>query len=251
MWMSSIVFAAAGSNSAVPDSLKSDEAGFLKFHVEKNRYSIIIDSNQVFNSSIDSLSLSVGSHRVVIEEGTKWNAVVLDTIIDVKKGAVCALTIPALFQYTILSVPSHALIEAGDSVIGTTPSTISTVTPVETPLRLELQGYSQVEIQPPFTSLTIINLHPLEFEKGIEGSAENGNFKKESRLIYGSLATSILAGGVSAWAKNKANAFDDAYQIGQNPADRSSRNTYDILAGASLVVSELGFATLTYLLLEQ
>ena len=100
-----------------------------------------------------------------------------------------------------------------------------------------------VELQPklPRSSLTTPDVLPSDYENGAS----------KHWLTYTSASTMIASGVLSAYLKDRANGDFDQYLRTNDPALLSSTRRLDRQAAISLVVTQLSFALLTYLLLSE
>jgi hypothetical protein len=68
---------------------------------------------------------------------------------------------------------------------------------------------------------------------------------------YVSGLTMIVSGVTSAYLKDQANKEFDRYLVSKNPASLSTTNRLDRGAAISLVISQISFVVLSYLLLSE
>jgi hypothetical protein len=225
--------------------------GFLSIQTTANNSIALVDAKTVLALPVDSARLTPGSHRVRVENVTQWDAQVMDTSIVVAADAVCVITIPEKHTYTFLSEPSGALVSVQDKALGVTPLRVTTDRVLSLPLALSLSHFEKITLEPPLAPVSRVRFYPdgaSQTDRMFESSRSIRNY---SEWIYGSIATGILSATVSALAKNKADNYDNRFRATGNPSLHDKSNTFDLIAGSALLITEISFGALSYLLVTQ
>jgi len=231
--------------------LHAQAAGYLSVRTVEKDLLALVDSNIVLVLPIDSTRLAIGIHSVRIQNGAQWNAVVLDTTVVIAANTVLVLTIPERYTYAILSEPSGANVTVHDKTLGVTPLSVTTDHPLSLPLALSLAHYQTLMIDSPVQPVTRARLFP-------DGTSEPSrifdrphSLRNYSGWIYGSITTGILSGTISVFAKTRADKYNDNFLSTGNLSQRDKSKTLDIVAASTLLITEISFGVLSYLLLTQ
>ena len=238
-------------NLCLPLGLIAQTSGFLSVRTTEGNLVALVDSKSLLVLPVDSARLSNGYHRVKIQNAGQWNASVLDTTILIATDNLSLLTVPEKHTYTILSEPSGASITLHDKALGVTPMSLTTDHPLSLPLALSLSHFETRTIDPPFQSVTRAMLFPdgtAESNRVFDGSHSIRNY---SGWIYGTITTGILSGTISVLAKTRADKYNDNYLSTGNLMQRDNSKTLDFVAASSLLITEVSFGVLSYLLLTQ
>ncbi len=231
--------------------LRAQAAGYLSIRAAEGNLVALVDSKSVLVLPVDSIRLTAGNHTVKIQNAAQWNAFVLDTTVVIAAGNVSLLTIPERHTYTILSEPSGASVTVHDKTLGVTPLSVTTDRPMPLPLALSLSHFETLMIDPPLQPLTRARLFPdgtSESNRVFDGSHSIRNY---SGWIYGSITTGILSGTISVMAKTRADKYNDNYLSTGNLSQRDKSKTLDLVAASTLLITEVSFGVLSYLLLTQ
>ncbi len=235
----------------LPQELRAQAVGYLSIRAAEENIVALVDSKTVFVLPVDSMRLTVGSHTVKIQNVAQWNALVLDTTIVIAADNVSLLTIPERFMYTIFSEPSGADVTVHDTMLGVTPLSVTTDRPMSLPLALSLSHFETLMIDPPLQPVTRAKLFPdgtSESNRVLVGSHSIRNY---SGWIYGSITAGIFSGTISVLAKTRADNYNDNYLSTGNLSQRDKSKTFDLVAASTLLITEVSFGVLSYLLLTQ
>jgi len=228
-----------------------DSFGFLSIQSEESDLIAVVDAKVLLALPADSARLRAGYHHVRVQHGIRWNAQVMDTTIAIAPDAWSVITIPKRYSYAILSEPSGALVSVKDKTLGVTPLNITSDRPLSLPLALSLSHFEEMTLEPPFPPVSRARL----FADGAPNSDRmfeaSHSIRNHSAWIYGSIASGILCGTLSALAKNQADSYNNRYLATANSSHRNKSKTYDMLAASTLLITELSFGVLSYLLLAQ
>lgn len=234
-----------------PIELHAQAAGYLSIRTTEKDLLALIDSNIVLVLPVDSTRLTVGSHTVKIQNAAQWNALVLDTTVVIATDNVFLLTVPERHTYTILSEPSGASVTVHDNTLGVTPLSVTTDRPLSLPLALSLSHFETLMIGPPLQPVTRARLFPDGTSESNRVFDRSHSIRNYSGWIYGSITAGILSGTISILAKTRADKYNDNYLSTGNPSQRDKSKTLDLVAASALLITEVSFGVLSYLLLTQ
>ncbi len=229
----------------------SSAYGFLSIRTTSNNSIALVDGKTVLALPVDSAKLTAGNHSVRVENGSQWNAQAMDTSILLAADAVCVITIPEKHTYTFLSEPSGALVSVQDKALGVTPLRVTIDRVLSLPLALSLSHFEKITLEPPLAPVSRVRFYPdgtSQTDRMFESPASIRNY---GNWIYGSIAAGILSATVSALAKSKADSYDDRYRATGNPSLQDRSHTFDLIAGSALLITEISFGALSYLLVTQ
>ncbi len=231
--------------------LHAQAVGHLSIRTAEDNLVALVDSSTVLVLPADSVRLTAGSHSVRIQTGAQWNAQTMDTIVAIPADSIFVLAIPERHTYTILSEPSEASVTVHDKMLGVTPLSVTTNRPMSLPIALSLSHFETLIIDPPLQPVTRARLLPdgtSESNRVLDGSHSIRNY---SGWIYGSITTGVLSGTISVLAKTRADKYNDNYLSTGNLSQRNKSKTLDLLAASTLLITEVSFGVLSYLLLTQ
>lgn len=231
--------------------LHAQAAGYLSIRAGEENLVAQVDSKTVLVLPVDSTRLTVGRHAVRIQNAAQWNALVLDTTVMIAADNASLLTIPERHTYTILSEPSGASITVHDKTLGVTPLSVTTDRPMSLPVALSLSHFETLMIDPPLQPVTRARLFPDGTSEPYRVFDRSHSIRNYGGWIYGSITAGILSGTISALAKTRADNYNDRYLSTGNLSQRDKSKTFDIVAGSTLLITEVSFGVLSYLLLTQ
>ena len=231
--------------------LHAQTTGYLSIRTPGENLAALIDSTAILALPVDSSRLNVGSHAVRIQYGAQWNSFVLDTTVVIAANIVTLLTVPERHSYTILSEPSGASVTVHDKTLGVTPLSVTTDRPMSLPIALSLSHFETLMIDPPLQPVTRARLFPDGISESNRVFDASHSIRNYSEWIYGSITTGILAGTISVLAKTRADTYNDKYLSTGNLSQRDKSKTLDVVAASTLLITEVSFGVLSYLLLTQ
>ena len=251
--------AALAQTSPVADSpqpMQIDSAGVLSVTSEHPGTNIDVFDGTRFLGTTPLSNVRVGSGLHVLryspQNAGTWHAAVrVDTVI-VRSGDSVAkvISVPAL--RTITSEPYDALIYAGDSLLGRTPSMLY-LDPSVHVLRFEKAGYADrnVPITADSQSIHVI-LAPGADQPGTVGNEALEISRHRTDLpLYVSTGVAVSAGVVAAYCKIKADNYYSDYRNTGDDLHLADVHRLDNISGISLVISEISMGVLSYLLLTR
>ena len=235
----------------LPIELRAQATGYLSIRTTEKDLLALVDSNIVLVLPVDSTRLTVGSHAVRIQNAAQWNALLLDTTVVIAADNVTLLTVPERHTYTILSEPSGASVTVHDKTLGVTPLSVTTDRPLSLPLALSLSHFETLMIGLPLQPVTRAKLFPDGTSESNRVFDRSHSIRNYSGWIYGSITTGILSGTISVLAKTRADKYSDNYLSTGTLSQRDKSKTLDLVAASALLITEVSFGVLSYLLLTQ
>ncbi|MCB2203786.1 hypothetical protein KQI65_03490 [bacterium] len=191
------------------------------------------------------------SVRVYFPSRSAWNAQVQrlpNAPLHAGEGVVL-LRFKNTFQ--LRSLPHGAAVYRGDSLLGRTPLDVDRQAGT---LRLEAVGYLGVDFDPRSTTRAsaLVMLQPLQ-EKAMHGEVQrNGSgFHLPAADILVPAGVGLLAGVAAVMLKQEADAKYDSYLSTGDEELLSQTKKYDIYAGISLALLQLGLGYFIYRLFDE
>jgi hypothetical protein len=184
-----------------------------------------------------------------------WNAVVTQESLSVVNGGIAEKRMNVGEVVRVQSDPSDGIVRHEGRTLGSTPLYARLPSPLAGDLMIERDGFDSLRVPLAEIKNGLIRVR-LRSRSGVEGSVPgdglvmNENLATDHWLTYASGTTMIFSGVVSAYLKDRANRHFDAYSLTNNPADLSRTRTLDRQAATALIISEISFAVLAYLLLS-
>lgn len=244
------------STQAVPQDLHQTD-GWLKLLSVPSGAEVFLDSAFIGRTPIDRQVIPHGRHRVkvIYPSASAWNAVAREETLEVSPGA----QVEKVFELgTVLSlntVPAGARVTHQGVELGTTPMFYRSLSPLTGELKLAKPGYVPYTVSSQKDSIgsTPIRLRPIhqsEASDYAEVFASNSTFGRQDIWPTVAAGSALLVSGVlAAYLKDQANSRFDEYVRTKDGGLLNSTNRLDRQSAAALIVSELSFAVLTYLLL--
>jgi hypothetical protein len=235
----------------------ADSAGWVTIITEPAGADLYVDSLYVGKAPIKQARMAVGSHtvRAFYPSVFAWNAVVTQESLLVVSSVNAEKRMNVGEVVRIQSDPPYGIVRVEGRTLGTTPLYIRLSAPLAGDLIIEREGFDSLRV--PITEIKngMIRVK-LRSRNGMEGSAPGDGLAMneitatDRWLTYASGATMIVSGVASAYLKDRANRHFDAYSLTNNAADLLRTRTLDRQAAATLIISEISFAVLAYLLLS-
>lgn len=236
-----------------------DSLATVSIVTEPSGADVYIDSTFVGKSPLESIPVSSGSHSIkaFYPSVLAWNAVVRRDSLEVLGGEKLQKKLTMGNVLTVQSDPSGGIVTYRRSVLGSTPLYLHFSSPAAGSLLIRKPGFDSLRVPLGEVNGGLIRVQ-LQAMSGSNGGIHAGDvFQGDGRLAsdhllaYVSGATMLVSGITSAYLKDRANHKFDLYQQTYNPADLSSTRRFDHGAAATLIVSEISFAILAYLLLSE
>jgi hypothetical protein len=216
---------------------------------------LYIDSVYVGKAPTKEIRIAAGSHnvRAFYPSVFAWNAVVTQEPLALAKGEHTEKRMNVGEVVTVQSEPPDGLVRYEGRTLGSTPLYARLSPPLAGELMIEREGFDSLRV--PLAGirngLIRVRLHSRNGVEAGDGLVVNENLATDQWLTYASGTTMIVSGVASAYLKDRANRHFDAYSLTNSPADLSRTHTLDRQAAATLIISEISFAVLTYLLLAE
>ncbi|MDP2886498.1 MAG: PEGA domain-containing protein [Ignavibacteria bacterium] len=237
----------------------ADSVGTVRIITEPSGADLYIDSLFVGKSPLQSVALAPGSHtiRAFYPSVFAWNAIVTREPFDIFGGDHLEKRLSVGQVMRIQSDPPGGIVHSDGSVIGTTPLYARSHRSSPADLMIRKEGFDSLRI--PLSEIKAgfvrVQLSP---KSGLGRAVRpadilvgNGAAATDHWLTYASGAASIVSGVASAYLKDRANRNFDSYLRTNNPADLSSTRRLDREAAAALIISQISFALLAYVLLSE
>lgn len=234
----------------------ADSAGTVTIVTEPPGADLYIDSAYVGKAPTKGIRIAVGLHtvRAFYPSVFAWNAVIRQETLSVVNGGNAEKRMNVGEVVRIQTDPSDGIVRYEGRTLGSTPLYAQLSSPLASDLMIEREGFDSLRV--PITDIKngLIRVK-LRSRTGVEGSAPGDglmtyeDLPTDHWLTYASGTTMIVSGILSAYLKDRANRHFDAYSLTSNPADLSRTRTLDRQAATTLIISEISFAILTYLLL--
>lgn len=250
----SAVITVCGMLHASP-ACASDGSGTGRLSVTGSggEFIVRVDSVTIGQTPIRDAIIDTGRHLLTcIPTTRRWTdlAIVETLFVVADTGIERNVYLRRMMQ--ISSEPAGADIVAGDSLIGVTPLFIEHV-PGGATLRLSKEGYTAATIVPGMVS---DQFHVVLIPDGTDpGSAMTAPAlaagESSMSSIYITTAATVVAGVSAAYFKIKADGYYSDYLRSGDQSAVDNVRRYDVAAGISLAVSQIGMGVLTYLLLSR
>lgn len=199
-------------------------------------------------------SLQPGIHVLHFKptEYSKWTIPAKPESLNVLPGDSLFRSIETPVLYSITSEPYGAIVSDGDSVLGSTPTSLWLPAELKS-VRLSKTGYEESEV---LLVRKSADIHEILKSKGdldpMNQSAAHIESRDRNNLpVYSVAAVAVVSGVISAFFKIRADGFYDDYRRTGNSEHLSQIHSYDRISGISLAVEEVSLATLAYLLLTR
>jgi hypothetical protein len=186
-----------------------------------------------------------------------WNAIVREDTVVVTPQSEAEKVVELGDVATIQSVPSGGKVIYQGRELGETPMYLRSLARLSGELLVEKEGFEpqRVLLNKTEEQGIVARLLP---KRSVGGTGPLDSLPADQKAIssqnwplYASGSTMLVSGVLSAYLKDQANREFDRYLQSRNPALLSSTRRLDRAAVIALVVSQLSFAVLSYLLLSE
>lgn len=214
---------------------------------------VYLDGRLAGTTPLEDAQTAEGVHvlTVAYPSLTAWNAHVKTDSVQARAGEGMALSFEFGSVFSVHSAPPGALVTIGGRVLGSTPLYYRGAETLRGAMRLSREGYEDLVVNPASLSGMLHlnpNREPAEAELTVESSADRAGLRMATYL---SAAGLVVSGVTAAFFKNKADGRFAQYASTGNPRDLSATKRYDSYSGIALVLTEVSFGLLTYLLLSE
>lgn len=233
-------------------------AGSISVTTDPAGADLFIDSLYAGKTPLAHLMLPAGRHavRVVYPSAFSWNALAKVETVIVASGMHLDTMIELGTHVVLTSDPEGGRVLYQGTEMGKTPLVFRSPSRVTGEVSVEKEGYLPYRVTlssvRPGTSFrlqalpeTLAHASPeiLPSDYDISGT--------DNWLTYASASTMIVSGVLSAHFKHQANKDFDAYLLTKDQALLNSTRRLDALAAVTLVLTQVSFAVLTYILLAE
>lgn len=218
---------------------------------------VFIDSVFVGRTPLKRHAIFRGQHRLrlIYPWTTAWNAVERVETVEISSDAHLEKAFELGTVLSFNTLPSGVQVTHQGSILGTTPMYYHTQSLLKGELKLSKPGFHPITV--PLASdsiaLTPIRLRPIQnldvpdLPEVLASSSMSG---RENNWVATAAGSAMLVSGVlAAYLKDQANGNFDSYVRTKDPGLLARTNRLDRQSAAALIVSEVSFAILTYLLL--
>ncbi|MBM4159871.1 MAG: PEGA domain-containing protein [Ignavibacteria bacterium] len=237
--------------SDLPDSL-----GTLTLLSEPTGADVYVDTLYIGKTPLVALALREGSHRIKLFYPSvfAWNSVTREDTVRIDAQGQTEKIIELGSVLAIRSVPSGGTVTLQGTELGTTPLFFRSPTRLSGELLIQKEGFEPHRLQlgrqeDQLLAVTLVQkagVTPLNDFSITDQKA----ISARTWPLYASGSAMIVSGVLSAYLKDQANREFDRYLQSRDPASLSTTRRLDRAAAISLVVSQVSFAVLSYLLLS-
>ena len=237
----------------------ADSLGILRIISEPSGADVYVDSAYVGKTPIKEILLPGGVHRIrfFYPSVMAWNAIVREDTVVVTPQSEAEKVVELGDVATIQSIPSGGKVIYQGRELGETPMYLRSLARLSGELFVEKEGFEpqRVLLNKTEEQGIVARLLPKRSGGGTGPldslPADQKAISSQNWPLYASGSTMLVSGVLSAYLKDQANRAFDRYLQSRNPALLSSTRRLDRAAVIALVVSQLSFAVLSYLLLSE
>ncbi len=227
----------------------------ISFFSEPSGAEVFLDSIFVGRTPVMQLEVPEGMHRIrfFTPSASDWNAVARSETVQVTAGEEIQKTVELGKTLTIHSVPYGAEVLLNGIELGMTPLFYRTSKTVKGEMIVRKQGFEPKAIDASMPG-GMVFLKPMgglsepspeiQFEE-----APGSDFRRWA--TYSSAAAMVVSGVFAAYYKHRANNRFDSYLSTNDPAALASTDRNDRRSAIALVVTQISFVALSYLLLSE
>ena len=216
---------------------------------------VIVDSVRRGTTPLTLDSLAPGTHilKLVQSDVSSWLTGSITDTLRCTSGDRRTLRYGFPRKVMIVTNPSGAMLFAGDSAIGSTPTVVAIPTEgLPSVFSAVKEGYERtiVPLPPGGSGITRAAMTKLWQAESPEGSlVKESSGTRSSLKVYAAAGLTLAAGAAAAYFKIKADNRNADYTATGNPLLRDETHRLDTAAAVSLLVTQIGFGFLTYFLL--
>ncbi|MEX2116408.1 MAG: PEGA domain-containing protein [Bacteroidota bacterium] len=234
----------------IPES--SDSSAHLTIISDPAGAEVILDSSLVGQTPIHDLAVFPGLHQLSVASPSfrDWNAIFRNEMIQIGSGETMSLSYEFGTTLNLVTMPSGVNVLYDGRLIGTTPLFYRSSVPLSNMLVLRKDGFRIQEVHPGsirgIVTMSVVDASVAESEMAIAPSIE----KSLPRWAeYTSAAGIVVSGVAAAYFKHRANAHFNTYRLSGSAAALDDTRRFDGYSAVSLVVTQISFGVLAYLLL--
>jgi hypothetical protein len=236
----------------------ADSLGLLSVASSPAGADVYLDSLYLGKTPIREYALPEGSYRLKLYYPSvfAWDALSKEDTVSISAQGRSEKVYQLGTVLRVQSVPEGGNVMYQGNDLGVTPLYLTSPVQLRGELVIQKEGFVPQSL--PISGNENVTLAArLQSENGKAGLrfpevlSESKAIGPNHWLTYASVSTMIVSGVVSAYLKDQANRKFDRYVATRDPALLSSTRRLDREAAASLIVTQLSFALLTYLLLSE
>lgn len=258
--MNSVRLAVAALLLACPASAQTVDSltAVVNITTEPEGASLFLDSVLVGRSPLEGFQLAAGRHALwaVYPSVAEWRALTVKDTLELAPGDVLTKRYVMGTFVRIVTVPSGAVVAAGDSALGITPFVYRSSAFDSAQLTLRKKGYGDSTIIIAGSDAIVRVLLAADVQPS-PGAATPGELSAPEPNTGGAWATyaaaaSVIGFGVaSAYLNFEANKNYDLYIATDDQKYLDATHRYDRAALWSLALTQVSFGVLAYLLLSE
>jgi hypothetical protein len=247
------------SNLSAQSKPGSDSLGTVSITTAPAGADVYVDSVFAGKSPVQRFGVAPGQHRIkaFYPSVFAWNAVIAEEAFSQASAEHQEKRLALGEVMRIQSEPPGSMVKEGGAELGTTPLYARFPTRQAGALVLQKDGYDSLSLPPGDGRERFLRLRLMP-QNGLRESMQsgdvvgtNGALAPDHALAVASSAAMIVSGVASAFMKDRANRNFDSYLLSNDPADLAATRRLDRGALAALILSQISFALLSYLLLSE
>lgn len=219
---------------------------------------LFIDSMYVGKSPLQRIPVQRGGHhiRAFYPSMFSWNATVREEALEILDAVNLEKLLVLDKTVAIQTNPSDGNVLHNGKSIGSTPLYVRKASTIDGDLIIRKSGYDSLVVPWSEINKGFLRLQ-LQPAGGPGTILPPGDLRGPDLVVtdhwptYVSGLTMILSGVTSAYFKDQANKEFERYLVSKNPASLSTTNRLDRQAAISLVISQISFLVLSYLILSE
>ncbi len=219
---------------------------------------LIIDSLVVGRTPTEALLLARGRHVLAISypSAAEWNGITVEDTLDMDANEHVTKHYVLGVFVRVETVPPGAVVVRGDSALGLTPYTVRVPRSPNAQISIHAEGFRDTVLVLR-TTTHHVRVVLQEAQGGTSGADEGARpvaLNESSKAVwaqYAAAASTIGFGIATAYLKQEASRNFDLYVSTGDPKYQDMTRKYDKAAIWTLVITELSFALLAYLLLAE
>ena len=236
----------------------ADSLGLLSVSSSPAGADVYLDSLYVGKTPIREYCLPEGSYRLKLYYPSvfAWDALSREDTVDIAPQSRREKVYELGTVLRVQSVPAGGSVMYQGNDLGVTPLYLTSPAALKGQLVVQKEGFVPQSL--PLSGSENVSLAVRLKSKNGKLALPSADVLSERKTIgpnhwltYASVSTMIVSGVVSAYLKDRANRKFDQYVATTDPALLSSTRRLDRESAASLIVTQLSFALLTYLLLSE
>jgi hypothetical protein len=237
---------------------RSDSSGTVTILTDPSGADLFIDSTYVGKSPLQHVPVLRGSHRIkaFYPSVLSWNATIKEEPLEVTDTGNCEKHLVLEKTLAIQTDPPDGTVLNKGKYLGVTPLYVRGNSMLDGNLVIQKSGYDSLTIPSGELKEGFLRLQ-LRPAGGLEAALPPSDLRGPDVVAtdhwptYVSGLAMIISGVSSAYYKDQANKEFDRYLLSNNPAGLSTTNKLDRKAAISLVISQISFVVLSYLLLRE